>query len=148
MKAKNNIPISSIAGRCQLYLIHFIPWIADHIGKNFYLIGSDYIYPHETNAHIRSLLQVYQGKVLVEDYTPLGKQKFEENVKKIQELVPDIVFSTLVGSSAVAFYKQYYEAGIKKPIASLITAETEVAALDPKCTVGHFLKKFTKFAKC
>ncbi|PFO05051.1 sigma-54-dependent Fis family transcriptional regulator [Bacillus sp. AFS076308] len=119
-------------------LIHFIPWMADHIGKNFYLIGSDYIYPHETNAHIRSLVKVYQGKVLGEDYTPLGKQKFEENVKKIQDLDPDIFFSTLVGSSAVAFYKQYYEAGIKKPIASLITAETEVAALDPKYTVGHY----------
>lgn len=119
-------------------LIHFIPWIVDHIGKNFYLIGSDYIYPNETNTHIRSLVQVYHGNIVGEEYTLLGKQKFEENVKKIKELDPDIVFSTLVGSSSVAFYKQYYEAGIQKPIASLITAETEVAALDPKYTAGHY----------
>jgi ABC-type branched-subunit amino acid transport system substrate-binding protein len=66
-------------------LIHFIPWIEDHIGKNFYLIGSDYIYPHEMNAHIRSLLHVYQGMILGEDY----KQRFFFNKPRLLKALLD-----------------------------------------------------------
>lgn len=119
-------------------LIHFIPWITANVGKKYYLIGSDYIYPREMNAHIQSLVKKNNGKILGQKYTSLGEQTFEENLKNIQMLNPDIIFSTLVGDSAVSFYKQYYEAGIKKPIASLITAETEIAAIDPMYTAGHY----------
>jgi ABC-type branched-subunit amino acid transport system substrate-binding protein len=119
-------------------LIHFIPWIIDNIGKRFYLIGSDYIYPLEMNSQIKLLVTINKGKILGENYEPLGEQKFEGMIQGIRKLNPDIVFSTLVGNSAVSFYKQYYEAGLTKPIASLITAETEIAAINPEYTIGHY----------
>lgn len=119
-------------------LIHFIPWLINNIGKKFYLIGSDYIYPKEMNNHINSLVLANRGKILGEEYALLGEQIFDERINRIQKLKPDIVFSTLVGDSAVSFYKQFYEAGVEIPIASLITAETEIAALNPKYTAGHF----------
>lgn len=116
----------------------FIPWIINNLGKSFYLIGSDYIYPRETNRHIHSLVQTYGGRIAGEYYSLLGTQKFDYPLADIAKSNPDVVFSTLVGESQIAFYQQFYHSGIKKPIASPITAETEIQAMNPVYATGHY----------
>lgn len=116
----------------------FIPWIIGSLGKSFYLIGSDYIYPRETNRHIHRLVKSHNGQVVGESYSPLGTQKFDKVLREIAQTNPDVVFSTLVGESAVAFYQRYYNFGINKPIASSITAETEVLVMNPLNAAGHY----------
>ncbi|MGF9714130.1 transporter substrate-binding protein [Paenibacillus naphthalenovorans] len=119
-------------------LLHFIPWIFAHLGTSFYLIGSDYIYPRETNKHIHNLIQFHGGSVAGESYAPLGTQKFYTHLKEIEQTNPDVVFSTLVGESAIAFYQQYHQAGFTSPIASTITAETEIQAIQSEYAAGHY----------
>ena len=119
-------------------LIHFIPWITQNLGKQFYLVGSDYIYPHEMNQHIHMLTHQYNGEVVGERYTPLGEENFEVIIQEIQELEPSVVFSTLVGDSAVAFYKQCNKAEIPIPIVSSITAETEISEVHTKYITGLY----------
>lgn len=119
-------------------LEYFIPWIIENLGKSFYLIGSDYIYPRETNRHIHRLVQTHGGHIAGEFYSPLGTQKFENPLREIIRLDPDVVFSTLVGDSLMAFYQQFYHSGIHKPIASPITAETEIHAMNTTYAVGHY----------
>lgn len=119
-------------------LIHYIPWLLENLGPKFYLVGSDYIYPTEMNFHIKQLIKKYKGTILGEDYYSLGAKDFSKTLKSLNSLQPDVIFSTLVGESAIAFYKEYYKFGYKSPIASSITAETEIAAIDPKYTFGHY----------
>ncbi|TWI56112.1 transporter substrate-binding protein [Halalkalibacter nanhaiisediminis] len=119
-------------------LLDYIPWITQNLGKTFHLIGSDYIYPREMNKLIYQLTESNGGSVVNESYIPLGETMFSNEIKKIQQKRPDVIFSTLVGGSAVAFYKEYYKSNLQVPIASTITAETEVCALPTKYMVGHY----------
>ncbi|MEB3103496.1 transporter substrate-binding protein [Ferviditalea candida] len=119
-------------------LLYFIPWIIENLGKSFYLIGSDYIYPRETNRHIGYLIKRHGGYVVGESYAPLGTQKFNKHLIEIDQTNPEVVFSTLVGESVVSFYQQYQQAGFKSPITSSITAETEIQVMNPKYAVGHY----------
>jgi|GEM_PF-65969 len=119
-------------------LLHFIPWITQEIGRKFYLIGSDYIYPREMTGHIRYLVESNSGMIVGEHYSELGNQKFSKICREIVESKPDVVFSTLVGESVIAFYQQYHQFGLKQPIASAITAESEVAAISSEYAIGHY----------
>jgi DNA-binding NtrC family response regulator/ABC-type branched-subunit amino acid transport system substrate-binding protein len=119
-------------------LSHFIPWIIENLGKSFYLIGSDYVYPREINRYIRYLLESHNGIIVGENYSSLGNQRYHKYLKEIQQLNPDVIFSTLVGDSAVAFYQQFHQYGLKQPIASSITAETEITAIQTPYARGHY----------
>lgn len=119
-------------------LLYFIPWIIEHLGKSFYLIGSDYIYPRETNRHISYLIKRHGGYVVGESYAPLGTQKFNKHLIEIDQTNPEVIFSTLVGESVISFYQQYHQAGFKSPITSSITAETEIQVMNPKYAAGHY----------
>lgn len=120
----------------------FVPWIINTLGrKNFYLIGSNYIYPKETNREVKALLDKHGGKTIAEEYAPLGHTEFSTNINKIAASGADIVFSDLVGDSVVAFYKQFRQFGITAddiPICTPITTEQETAAMGPENGVGHY----------
>ena len=120
----------------------FVPWIINKLGrKNFYLIGANYIYPKETNREVKALLAKHGGKVVAEEYSPLGATEFSTNINKIANSGCDIVFSDLVGDQIVAFYKQYKGFGITAkdiPICTPITTEQEIAAMGPENAVGHY----------
>jgi len=119
-----------------------VPWIINKLGrKKFYLIGANYIYPKETNREVKALLIKHGGKVVAEEYSPLGATEFSTNINKIASSGCDIVFSDLVGDQIVAFYKQYKGFGITAkdiPICTPITTEQEIAAMGPENAVGHY----------
>lgn len=108
----------------------FTPWILTNLGNSFFLVGSDYIFPRVTNKHMHELLSINGGRAIGESYTPIGSQNFDYMLDEIAKQKPDVIFSTLVGDSAVSFYQQYYHAGFEQPICSPITAETEINAMD------------------
>lgn len=118
----------------------FIPWLVKNVGKKFYFVGSDYVYPVETNKQVKALLKMNGGEVVGEQYVPLGHSEFASVINKIKEAGPDVIFSDLVGDSVAALYKQYKSYGLdpkKMPIASPVTAETEVAAMGADVAKGH-----------
>ncbi|MBA9025560.1 transporter substrate-binding protein [Peribacillus huizhouensis] len=119
-------------------LLDFIPWLIQNVGKSFYLLGSDYIYPLETNRHIRQLIQTNGGTIYGAKYVALGHQNFAKTINEIRGMNPDIIFSTLVGDSALSFYQQHEQHGLHQPIASTVSAETEIAALHPYKAIGHY----------
>ena len=67
-------------------------------------------------------------KVKGEEYYPLGHTQFNSVINKIKLQKPDVIFSTIVGGSNVAFYKQLKASGIdllkEKPLL-LTTSITE-----------------------
>jgi branched-chain amino acid transport system substrate-binding protein len=117
-------------------------FLLQHYGNRFVLVGSNYIYPYESNRVMTDFISQSKGKVLDEIYVPLGAKSkdFDKAISKIAHLKPDVVFSTVVGQSTAIFYEAYRQAGFdpnKMPIASLTTSEAEVAEMSPGTAEGH-----------
>ena len=92
----------------------FVPWLIQQYGKKFYFIGSDYNYPHVTNGLAKDILLAQGGQSVGEEYAALGTTEFSAMLARIQKAKPDLVFGNLVGTDAVAFMKQFYDAGLSK----------------------------------
>jgi urea transport system substrate-binding protein len=120
----------------------FVPWIIKTLGrKKCYMVGSNYIYPKETNREVKALLQKHGGENVGEEYAPLGHTEFSTIINNISNSGAEFVFSDLVGDSVVAFYKQFKQFGITAndlPICTPITTEQETAAMGPENAVGHY----------
>ncbi len=117
-------------------------FLLQHYGNRFVLVGSNYIYPYESNRIMADFIVESKGKVIDEIYVPLEAQArhFETAIAKIARARPNVVFSTVVGRSTAFFYEEYRKAGFdpaKMPIASLTTSETEVAEMSPAAAEGH-----------
>lgn len=122
-------------------LQNFIPWATEKLGKKVYFIGSDYVYPVQTNKQALKLLALDGGESVGEQYVPLGHSEFSSILNDIRKADPDFIFSTLIGDSVAAFYSQYADYGFKAeemPILSPATAEPEVNAMSPEVAAGHY----------
>jgi ABC-type branched-subunit amino acid transport system substrate-binding protein len=105
------------------------------------MIGSNYIYPKETNREVKALLKLHGGEDVGEEYAPLGHTEFSTNINKIAASGAEVIFSDLVGDSIVAFYKQFRQFGLSAadiPICTPITTEQEIQAMGPENAVGHY----------
>ncbi|GGO89256.1 urea ABC transporter substrate-binding protein [Marinobacterium nitratireducens] len=91
-----------------------LDWVMENKGaENFYLLGSDYIWPRTSNKIARKHIEKNGLKVVGEEYYPLGHTQFNSVINKIKLKKPDVVFISVVGGSNVAFYKQLKAAGIE-----------------------------------
>ena len=120
-------------------VIAAVNWLAKNKGKSFYLIGSDYIWPRTTNKIAVPTIAKVGGKVAGEDYYPLGHTQFASAINKIKAAKPDIILSTIVGGSNVAFYKQLNAAGVtakNQTLLALAVSEEELSGIGPENAVG------------
>ena len=85
-------------------------------GNRFYFVGSDYIYPHESNRVMREILKENGGSVAGERYLNIRarRQDFLPIVNEIRRLQPDVIFSTVVGDGTVFLYQAYTEAALTR----------------------------------
>lgn len=117
-------------------------YLMENHGKRIFFVGSDYIYPRESNRVMRNVLRQGGGEVVGEEYVPLtaGPARFKSIISKIEETKPDAIFSTVVGQSCIDFYNAYFKAlgsGIERPIASLTANEAEIAEIGFEAAAGH-----------
>ncbi len=85
-----------------------------HIGvKRLYLIGMDYQGGWDLIAGARS---TYKGEVVAQVFTPMAQLDFSAEIAQIRAAKPDAVFAGYGGGLAVAFVKQYAQAGLIKSI--------------------------------
>lgn len=104
-------------------IIYGLDWVQkEKNAKSFFLIGSDYIWPRTSNKIARKHIENFQkGKVVGEEYYPLGHTNFNSLINKIKVAKPDCVYAIVVGGSNVAFYKQMKAAGITSDKQLLLT---------------------------
>jgi branched-chain amino acid transport system substrate-binding protein len=117
-------------------------FLFEHYGNRFLLVGSNYVYPYESNRVMTDLVRQNRGKVVDEIYVPLAARAadFTRAIQTIRKASPDVIFSTVVGSATAAFYQAYRAAGFdpaRQPIASLTTSEAEVAEMSAEAAEGH-----------
>ena len=120
-----------------------VEWLLENKGKQFFLVGSDYVFPRTANTIIKEQLKALGGETLGEDYLPLGNVEVLPIVTKIKQALPDggVIFNTLNGDSNVAFFKELKSAGLtpdKYPVMSVSVAEEEVRQIGPEFLVGHY----------
>lgn len=116
-----------------------VSWLMANKGKTVYLVGSDYIWPRTTNKLARASVTKQGGSIVGEDYLPLGNIEFSSVINKIKAAKPDIVLSTIVGGSNVAFYKQLKAAGIdssNQTLMALAVTEEEVTGIGAENLTG------------
>ena len=116
-----------------------VNWLAEHKGKKFYLIGSDYIWPRTTNKLAKPTIAKAGGTVVGESYYPLGSIEFASEVNKIKAAKPDVILSTIVGGSNVSFYKQLVAAGLtgkNQALLALAVSEEEASGIGPENLEG------------
>ncbi|MBE9127230.1 MULTISPECIES: urea ABC transporter substrate-binding protein [unclassified Coleofasciculus] len=118
-----------------------VDWLLQNKGKQFYLLGSDYVFPRTANKLIKAQLKRQGGSLMGEEYVPLGTMEFHSPIDRIKQVRPDVVFSTLNGDSNLAFYQQYKEAGLTAediPILAVSVAEEELRRIGGSIAVGHY----------
>ena len=122
-------------------VIAAVEWMAREKGKNFFLVGSDYIYPRTCNKIAKPAIAKAGGKVLGEEYAPLGHTEFSSIINKIKAAKPDCIYSTVVGGSNVAFYKQLRAAGLdgtKQVLLSTVVSENEIEGIGKDNAAGYY----------
>ena len=118
-------------------------WVAkEKEAKTFYLIGSDYIWPRTSMKIARKHIEnVLGGKVVGEEYKPLGDTQFGSVINKIRLKKPDVIYAAVVGGSNVAWFKQLKAAGItadKQTLLTISVTEDEVLGIGGENLEGFY----------
>lgn len=122
--------------------VELVDYLLKQYGTRFYLIGSDYIYPRESNRIMRELLRQRRGTVVGEHYLDLGARpsEFRLLMRDVRNAHPDVIFSTVVGQATAYLYQAYSDAGFDPqimPIASLTTSEAEIKLMGADVACNH-----------
>lgn len=94
-------------------MLLYVPWMVKNLGKSYYFIGSDYVFPHSLNEFTIKLLKEQGATVLAETYAPLGTSDFSSHISKIEAAKPEVLFISVVGTDGVAMVKQAAQFGLK-----------------------------------
>lgn len=102
----------------------------------FLLIGTDYVFPRETNRVARQLVEAAGGRVVGERYIPLAGD--DTDVARALADLPkaDAIFSTIIGPCGLIAYAMLREHGVHAPIASVGACELELSVA-PDVLEGH-----------
>ncbi|MGE0495428.1 MAG: urea ABC transporter substrate-binding protein [Vulcanimicrobiota bacterium] len=122
-------------------LIPAVKWCSDHLGKRFFLVGSDYVYPRTANAIATAQITALGGEVVGEHYLLLGSQEVKSVIDEVLATHPDVMLNTINGDTNVAFFKALRTAGITPaeiPTMSFSLAENELRGFDSKMVAGDY----------
>ncbi|TPE68896.1 urea ABC transporter substrate-binding protein [Halalkalibacterium halodurans] len=138
MEASPNIFYAGAAPNQQI--VPAVDWLLENRGTEFFLLGSDYVFPRLANAIIKAQLESHGATLVDEQYTPLGHTDYNTIISRIRESEPTVIFNTLNGDSNVAFFKQLADAGITADdvtVMSVSVAEEEIRGIGADVLAGH-----------
>ncbi|MBF0299892.1 MAG: urea ABC transporter substrate-binding protein, partial [Oligoflexia bacterium] len=113
-------------------IIPAIRWSYDNLGKKFFLVGSDYIFPRVANKIVKLVLEALGGTLLGEEYVLLGSNDFSKIAEKIAKTKPDVIINTINGDSNISFMKEIQKLNIwtnKTPVMFFSVGESELQAM-------------------
>lgn len=111
-------------------------------GSRVFMVGSDYVYPYESNRIMSDLIAERGGEKVAEVYLPLDAswESYVTVAKRIKATNPDFIFSTVVGYGTALLHRAYAQVKldpVRMPIASLTTCEAEVRQMGVAIAEGH-----------
>ena len=116
-------------------------YIVKKHGGKFFMIGSDYVWPRETNRLTKQKLQELGGSVVGEVYIPFNTPQYGSVISDIKRSGADVVFLTLTGSDTVNFRRQFAAAGMKDDFVVWTVDDEEAATsgIGPDATEGDYV---------
>ncbi|HLW72448.1 MAG TPA: urea ABC transporter substrate-binding protein [Candidatus Babeliales bacterium] len=118
-------------------IIPGVTWCIQHLGKVFFLVGSDPI----LHAIIRDTVFAYGGKVVGEEFLALGDIHVDQIVDKIISAKPDVILNDIEGEPNTTFFNKLREKGItpeKIPSMSFSVSEPELNAFKADSMTGDY----------
>jgi urea transport system substrate-binding protein len=118
-----------------------VKWTLDNIGKRFFIVGSDYVFPRTASAIIKDMVTELGGEVVGDEFILLGSKEVKPLINKILEAKPDVIFNNINGDSNIEFFKQLRLAGItpeKIPTFSFSIGEDELRSMDIEQMKGDY----------
>jgi urea transport system substrate-binding protein len=122
-------------------IIPAVKWSLDNLGKKFFLVGSDYVFPHTANAIIRDQLTALQGEVVGEEYLLLGSKEVGRIIDQIKQSRAEVILNTINGDSNIPFFHALRQAGISPnevPVMSFSIAEEEMRNMNTAEMTGDY----------
>ncbi len=89
-------------------------WVAQNLGKKWWIIYADYAWGKQNNAVLTETLNKQGGTLLGSTPYPLGSAEFSAHLPKIQAAKPEVLVSMTPGADNIAFLKQVASFGMKK----------------------------------
>jgi len=119
-----------------------VQWCHDTLdARRFFLVGSDYIWPHCVNAIATDQIRGFGAEVVGETYVPFGSLDLDEVVRRIVAAKPDVILSAVVGDSAAALARALRAADVRPERTPLVTfsmAEDELRGSVAEDMAGHY----------
>ena len=111
-------------------------WARLTFGPRFFLVGSDYVFPHAAHQLIRDELQTWRGEVVGEALIPLDSMDVTEAVAAIAASDADVILNTVNGQANKPLFDELRNAGSTTPVLSFAVGEVEAEAIGLSA-VGH-----------
>ncbi len=90
-----------------------IQWLAEtKHAKRWYLIGSDYVWPWLSHRALKHYIAESGGRLVGEEFVPLGMHDHDEQIARIKAARPDVVLISLIGTNSITFNRAFAEAGL------------------------------------
>ena len=119
-----------------------VQWCHDTLGaRRFFLVGSDYIWPHCVNAIIKDHLTSLGAELVGEAYVAFGSTDLDAVAGSIAAAKPDVILCSVTGDSALPFARAVRGAGLKPdqtPIMTFAVGENEFRGTAAADMAGHY----------
>jgi urea transport system substrate-binding protein len=90
-----------------------VQWLAEtKHAQRWYLIGSDYVWPWLSHRAIKRYIAASGGRVVGEEFVPLGMHDHDGQIARIKAARPDVVLISLIGTNSITFNRAFAEAGL------------------------------------
>lgn len=90
-----------------------IHWLAEvKKALRWYLIGSDYVWPWQSHRAVKRYITETGGRVVGEEFVPLGEDNHEPHLARIRAARPDVVLISLIGTDSMTFNRAFAECGL------------------------------------
>jgi urea transport system substrate-binding protein len=119
-----------------------VQWCHDTLdARRFFLVGSDYIWPHCVNAIIKDHLTSLGAELVGEAYVPFGSTDADDVARTIAAARPDVILCSVTGDSALPFARAVRAAGLEPdttPIMTFAVGENEFRGAAAADMAGHY----------
>jgi len=146
-------------GDCGRFLVYFntvpnqyaaplLRYMSHHAGKNFYLLGADYIWPKVMFKFSRKVIADLGGRVAGEQFVPLARaEDYSSIIKRIGESGAEVLQLALPGTIHVAFVDQAKKQGLLNKVTLSTFIDTAVYLDQIRLEEGHAIYACVPFVE-
>ncbi len=107
-----------------------IHWLSEvKKASRWYLIGSDYVWPWQSHRAVKKYIAEAGGRVVGEEFVPVGEDNHEPHLARIRAAKPDVVLISLIGTDSITFNRAFGECGLAATTLRLAGAMDETVLL-------------------